>query len=69
MSNKPTPAFLATDSLNEDAIRADLELTCRCARENGRPLELILKDVSNVRFDPSRLSRWHEIAMDVVTSF
>ena len=47
----------------------DLELTCRCARENGRPLELILKDVSTVRFDPSRLSRWNEIAMEVVTSY
>ena len=33
MSNKPSPAFLATPSLEEDAIRADLRRTIRAARE------------------------------------
>jgi hypothetical protein len=36
-----------------------------CAR-HGCPLELILKDISTVKYEPRRLWRWAEIAMDVV---
>ena len=68
MSNKPTPAYLATDQFDEDEIRKDLSFTCQCAKENNINLELILKDISTVNFQPQRLSRWSEIAMEVVQS-
>lgn len=64
MSNKPSPALLATDSLDEDAVRADLRRTIDAARKNGVTLEMILKDVSTVRHDPSRLTRFSEIALE-----
>lgn len=66
MSNKPTPALLAGETFDEEAVREDLLRTCRCARKNGVNLELILKDISTVRFDPSRLNRWSQVAIEIV---
>jgi hypothetical protein len=67
MSNKPTPAYLATDSVNWDAVRNDLKLTVELAKENNVNLEIILKDISTVRYEPERLTKWAEIAMEVVS--
>ena len=64
MSAKPTPALLAGDSFDEEAVRKDLRATMDAAGRNGRNLELILKDLSTVRRDPPRLWRWTEIAME-----
>jgi len=69
MSAKPSPAFLATSSLDEDAVRHDLELTCDLAKQNNINLEFLLKDVSTVKNDPGRLTRWAETAMRVVESY
>lgn len=66
MSNKPSPAFVAMDSLDESIIREDLRRTVALARENRVNLELILKDISTVRHHPERLTRWAEIAMEEV---
>lgn len=60
-SLKPNPADLATDTFDENRIRAelrrDLELTRDCR------VELILKDVTTMRHDPRRALRWVEIAL------
>lgn len=64
MSNKPNPAFLAESVFDEDGIRADLRRTINAARENGVALEMILKDVSTIQNDVSRLERWSEIAVE-----
>lgn len=66
MSAKPSPAFLATDSFDEDSVRADLRRTINAAKSNNVPLEMLLKDVSTVRNDPQRLWRWSEIALEEV---
>jgi len=65
-SAKPNPAFLAAENLDEDLIRRDLEETARICREHHTNCELILKDVSTVKYRPQNLTRWAEIAMDVV---
>jgi len=36
-----------------------------CAR-HGCPVELILKDISTVRYEPQRLWEWEDIARRVV---
>ena len=36
-----------------------------CAR-HGCPMELILKDISTVNYEPKRLFDWARIAMEVV---
>jgi len=66
MSNKPSPAFLTGDTVDWDAVRADLQYTVDLAKAYNVNLELILKDISTVRFEPERLTTWAEIAMEVV---
>ena len=64
MSAKPNPAFLATNTFDEDAVRRDLRETIEAAKRHGRNLEFILKDISTIRYDQKRLWRWAEIAME-----
>ncbi|HNZ41231.1 MAG TPA: hypothetical protein PKJ65_05030, partial [Clostridia bacterium] len=69
MSNKPTPAFVATTTMDEEEIRKDLQWTVDAARKNNVNLEMILKDISTVKCQPERLTRWADIAMDVVNNY
>jgi len=64
MSAKPTPAFLAQRSFDEEVVRTDLRRTIAAAKSNGLSLELLLKDITTVKCDPSRLWRWAEIAAE-----
>lgn len=65
-SAKPNPAYVAMGSFDADLVRKDLEETVAICRRHNTPCELILKDVSTVCKDPTRLSQWEKIAMDVV---
>lgn len=67
-SAKPNPSHVAMGSLDSDLIRKDLTETVEICRRHNTPCELILKDVSTVCNDPSRLMEWERIAMDVVCS-
>ena len=64
-SRKPSPAFLAHSVFDAEAVRADLLATRRVCDKNGCPLEFILKDISTVSYEPDRLTRWADIAMQV----
>ncbi|MEW6756471.1 MAG: hypothetical protein AB1505_36685, partial [Candidatus Latescibacterota bacterium] len=64
-SRKPSPAFLAWDPFDAEAVRRDLLATRRVCERNGCPLEFILKDISTVRYQPERLFQWARIAMEV----
>lgn len=66
MSSKPTPAFLAGGAFDEDAVRHDIQRTIRVAKEYDVPLEMILKDISTVNYEPQRLWRWAQIAIEEV---
>jgi hypothetical protein len=65
-SRKPNPATLATDDFHAEQVRADLKATKEVCERHGCPLEIILKDISTVRYDPARLSEWAKVAMEVV---
>lgn len=65
-SRKPNPALLATDDFSPERIRADLLATVQVCERYGCALEIILKDISTVRYHPERLTQWAEIAMQVV---
>jgi len=69
MSYKPTPAYLANDYVNWDLVRSDLQNTVNLSKENNVNLEIILKDISTVNFKPERLTKWAEIAMEIVQSY
>lgn len=64
-SRKPSPAFLARD-WNPDNVAADLQETVDACARHGCPCELILKDISTVRYEPQRLWEWAEVARRVV---
>ena len=65
-SYKPNPAYLASASFDEALIRKDLRETKRICERYNCPLEIILKDVSTVSYQPQRLWQWAEIAMEEV---
>jgi len=65
-SRKPSPAFLAWDPWDPAAVERDLRETLDACVRHGCPCELILKDISTVRYQPRRLWEWSEIARRVV---
>ncbi len=65
-SRKPNPAHVAMDVFNPALIRETLTTTRDLCVQHGNPLELILKDISTVRYEPQRLTQWAQIAMEVV---
>lgn len=65
-SRKPSPALLAWDTFDPENIREDLIATRAVCEKYGCPLEFILKDISTVRYEPERLFKWAEVAMQVV---
>ncbi|MDZ4199702.1 MAG: hypothetical protein U1E27_10520 [Kiritimatiellia bacterium] len=65
-SRKPNPALLAWPSFDETAIREHLRASVDICARYGCPLELILKDISTVAYEPKRLFAWARLAMDVV---
>lgn len=69
MSNKPTPAFLAGNTMDESEIRKDIRRTMDAAKRNNVNLELILKDISTIRYEPQRLMTWSKIAMEEAMNY
>jgi hypothetical protein len=65
-SRKPSPAFLARDPWDPKAVERDLRETLEACARHGCPVELILKDISTVRYQPQRLWEWAEVARRVV---
>jgi hypothetical protein len=65
-SRKPNPALLAWDTFDEEEVRKHLRNSVKVCKKYGCPLELIQKDISTVRYEPQRLWRWAEIAMEEV---
>ena len=66
MSRKPNPSLLAMDGWEPEAVEKELRATVETCRRTGTPVELILKDVSTIRYDAGRLHEWVDIAMRVV---
>ena len=66
-SAKPNPAFVATDQFDEELIRKELRHIVGTCRRYHTPCELILKDVSTVKYQPQRLTAWERIAREAAT--
>jgi hypothetical protein len=67
LSRKPSPAVLAEDTWRPEAARHDLEQFLEKAR--GCSVEIIMKDVSTVRYQPQRLWEWEKIAMEIAHKY
>jgi len=66
LSVKPSPAILAEDDWSADRARAELRRIMDIT-EGGAHVEIIMKDISTVRYQPQRLWQWAQIAMEEVT--
>ena len=68
LSRKPSPAVLAGDVWHPEWAREDMRSFLEKA---GSPchVELIMKDISTVRYQPQRLWEWAAIAMQVAEEF
>ncbi len=66
LSHKPNPAVFA-DEWNPEQARKNLVEVLEKAR--GCVVEVILKDISTVRYQPQRLWEWEKIAREVVARF
>ena len=63
---KPTPAALASATLNHDAVRAELTGIVDACVKNNCSFELVLKDITTVSGKPQNLFEWEKIAMEIV---
>lgn len=63
LSRKPNPNIFAREGWNPDLARDQLVEFLEAAR--GCHVELIMKDISTVRYQPQRLWEWAAIAMEV----
>jgi hypothetical protein len=66
-SYKPNPAFFAEDNFRLHEMRAELRAVLERAR--GCHVELIMKDISTVRYQPQRLWQWAVMAMELAEEF
>ncbi len=67
LSRKPNPAIFAAGAWDPARARADLEEFLDQAR--GCHVELIMKDISTVRYEPRRLWEWAEIAVETAERY
>lgn len=65
ISRKPSPAVLATDSWHPEQARQQIREFLDIAADKCH-IELIMKDISTVRYEPQRLWEWARIAMEEV---
>ncbi len=66
LSHKPNPAIFAVAPWNSQQARKNLVEVLEQTKNNT--VEVIMKDISTVRYEPQRLWEWSEIAMNVVQS-
>jgi hypothetical protein len=66
-SMKPNPAILAEDDWRPELARRQLRETLE--KTGGCHVEIIMKDISTVRYQPQRLWAWETMAMELAEAF
>lgn len=67
ISRKPSPAIFATDSF--DVTEAEKQLREFMEHAGSAHVELIMKDISTVRYAPQRLWQWEKLAMRIAEEY
>ncbi len=67
LSCKPNPAIFAGDNWHPDRARAELKEIL--TKTKGCAVEIIMKDISTVDYEPQRLWEWVGIASQMVTEY
>jgi hypothetical protein len=66
LSYKPNPAIFIVDRWDPNAPRDNLREVLE--KTKGCVVEIIMKDISTVRYQPQRLWEWSRVTMDLVSS-
>lgn len=69
MARKPNPSFVAMDTFNGKIITDDIKATLKACVENNTPCEFILKDITTVRNDRQRLTKWYEAVKATIENY
>ena len=69
LSRKPNPALVAAATLDEDAIRKEMEETARACLRYNCPCDISLKDISTTHYNIHNLARWVQIAEEVLDQY
>jgi hypothetical protein len=67
LSCKPTPSILAVESQDPEKARRDLINILE--KTKGCYVEIIMKDISTVRYQPQRLWEWAKIANEATQNY
>ncbi len=67
MSCKPSPAIFASNDW--DAEEAKCQITSILKQTKGCNIELIMKDISTVKYRPQKLWAWAGIARDAIDEY
>ncbi len=66
MARKPNPAFLASSTADYDSVRADIRNTIDICKDTNTPLMMILKDITTVRGESDRITKWCEVVREEI---
>jgi hypothetical protein len=66
---KPNPAVLAASTWDPEMVRKDMEKKLKKAREFNCIVEIHMKDISTVKYQPQRLWEWAQIASEVTEKY
>ena len=64
VSLKPSPACFAYDTFDEEMVRKDIQQKLTWLKDCN--VEIIIKDISTIRYDPTRLWRWMEMVHEML---
>ena len=69
ISFKPNNLWLADYTMDDDKIRRELIEVCDLAKKYNSTVEMLIKTITNLRGDSTRVWRWFEIAEEVVRNY
>ncbi|MDF2686823.1 MAG: hypothetical protein K0S55_2006, partial [Clostridia bacterium] len=61
-SRKPNPSYLAYEIFDSELIKNEFNKTLQAIKKYNCPVEFILKDLTTVKNEPSRIWQWAKIA-------
>ncbi len=69
MAAKPNPAFVASPTFRPEPVIEEIRRYCEACREQGTPLEFVLKDISTISGNPGHLRQWAQTVASVLDRF
>lgn len=69
MARKPNPSFVAMDTFDDKVITDDIKATLKSCIAYKTPCEFVLKDITTVRNQPQRLTKWYDAVKTTIENY